>query len=133
MVRARSSGATRLVRGSRLATGPGGSAGPRTEPKAVAGTDRARPDLHVPRLGGRARFIPALEPLFHQPGLVDVLELEPQTLWQRARGRGPRFRLNRRALESIAELPQAKLAHGVGFPIGGSIAPDPEAVPPLVT
>jgi uncharacterized protein len=133
MLRARSSLALGLVRGSRLVSGRHPlSAGPRAEGRAAARGGGARADLHVPRLGVGAVFIPALEPLFRQPGLVDVLELEPQALWHRARGRGPRFRLNRRALEGIAALPQPKLVHGVGFPIGGSLPPDPAAVPPLL-
>jgi uncharacterized protein (UPF0276 family) len=108
------------------------SAEPWTEGGCAAIAGRARPRAVIPRLGVGAVFIPALEPLFLQPGLVDVLELEPQTLWHRARGRGPRYRLNRQAFETVAALPQEKIVHGVGFPIGGSIPADPAAVPPFV-
>lgn len=65
-----------------------------------------------------------LEPLF-DGGLVQVLELEAQTLWEKSGRRGAlEYRVNDGLLERIAALPQAKLVHGVGHPLGG-LADDP--------
>lgn len=62
-----------------------------------------------------------LEPLF-AGGLVQVLELEAQTLWEKSGRRGAlEYRVNDGLLERIAALPQAKLLHGVGHPLGGLV------------
>src|SRR4051794_41907034 len=39
---------------------------------------------------------------------------------------------DRRELERIAALPQRKLVHGVGFPVGGTRLPDARHLEPLV-
>jgi len=67
-----------------------------------------------------------LAPLF-APGsaVVDVLELEPQALWEKGwHDGGWRYRVNEGLLEQVAGLPQAKLVHGVAQPLGGT-TPDP--------
>jgi uncharacterized protein len=72
-------------------------------------------------LGVGLVYWPVLRPLF-VAGEAAVLELEPQSLWTKVRGpSGWSYRLNERGLESIAELPQLKVLHGVGQPIGGSV------------
>jgi uncharacterized protein len=57
-----------------------------------------------------------------EEGLVDVIEAEPETFWVRTPdGRGFRSFLG----DAIKHLPQPKLLHGVGAPIGGTCpAPD---------
>jgi uncharacterized protein (UPF0276 family) len=63
---------------------------------------------------------------------LTVLELEPQTLWEKVVHAGRyQYRENRAALERVCELPQAKLMHGIGQPLGGTV-PDPVAHLPLL-
>jgi uncharacterized protein len=66
----------------------------------------------------------ALQPLFEAGSAgPDVLELEPQTLWEQLRGpTGWHYRCNGALLDSLAALPHPKLLHGVGHPVGGSVA-----------
>ena len=58
--------------------------------------------------------------------VVDVVEVEPQTLWDHTRGDGRR--LERRALGWLRSLDRPLLSHGVGFPVGGTFPPDPDGV-----
>ncbi|MEE4239741.1 MAG: DUF692 family multinuclear iron-containing protein, partial [Anderseniella sp.] len=83
-------------------------------------------------LGVGAVYIPDLHTLFaSEPDLLTVLEVEPQTLWtQRDFGEQP-YVYDSAFLARIAALPQNKLVHGVGFPVGGSRQPDPRHVGPL--
>jgi uncharacterized protein (UPF0276 family) len=72
-------------------------------------------------LGPGAVYCEALHPLFAEhPDLIQVAEIEPSSFW--VKGPGPKgvIRSNALAMERIAALPQAKLVHGIGFPIGGS-------------
>jgi uncharacterized protein (UPF0276 family) len=65
-----------------------------------------------------------LAPLF-APGTaaLPVLELEPQSIWEKVHGPdGPRYQVNQALLDAVARLPQAKLLHGVGHPVGGTVA-----------
>src|SRR3954447_15277800 len=57
--------------------------------------------------------------------LVDVVEVEPQTLWDPAEGDGRR--LDRRALRWLRSLERPMLSHGVGFPWVGRRPPRPAA------
>jgi uncharacterized protein (UPF0276 family) len=79
-------------------------------------------------LGVGAVWSPALHPLFEAGGAdLPVLELEPQILWQQVRDAdGWHYRHDAARLERIAALPCAKLVHGIGQPLGGSVA-DPLA------
>lgn len=62
--------------------------------------------------------------LEHRPDALDVLELEPQTLWFADDPiRGP-FRPFAPAMAAFAELPQRKLVHSVGMPLGGTRRPN---------
>jgi uncharacterized protein len=54
--------------------------------------------------------------------LVDVLEVEPQTLWQWDGAGGPR--LNPAALRWCKNTGRPLLSHGVGYPVGGTVPPD---------
>lgn len=58
--------------------------------------------------------------------LVQVVEVEPQTLWDRRPGGG--WQLHEPGFAWLAGLPVPRLAHGVGFPVGGITAPDPAGV-----
>ncbi len=76
-------------------------------------------------------YAPGLEPLLEPPGLVDVLEIEPEVFWWECAGvAGPeRFAVHRQAWEYVRALPRPKLVHGVGFAVGGTVAPEPDHLP----
>jgi uncharacterized protein (UPF0276 family) len=87
----------------------------------------------APELGVGVIYLPELVPLLEsRPDLVTVLELEPQTLWRYLPDRAMPYVQDRDELERIASLPQRKLVHGVGFPVGGSRLPDARHLEPLV-
>jgi uncharacterized protein (UPF0276 family) len=58
--------------------------------------------------------------------LVDVVEVEPQTLWP-TRVRGGHH-LSPEPLAWLRSCGRPLLSHGVGFPVGGTTAPDPDGV-----
>jgi uncharacterized protein len=58
--------------------------------------------------------------------VVDVVEVEPQTLWDHSSADGRQ--LERRALGWLRTLGRPLLSHGVGFPVGGTFPPDPDGV-----
>jgi uncharacterized protein (UPF0276 family) len=71
-------------------------------------------------LGVGLTFHPELEGFLERRSeLVDVVELEPQTLWLPRAAGGHAFAASD-ALDRLAALPQAKLVHSVGLPVGGS-------------
>ena len=82
-----------------------------------------RSDIPIPELGVGLIYWSALEPLFEAgTDLVNVLEVEPQTLWEKVRhSDGWRYRANERLCERAATFPQAKLVHGIGHPLGGTV------------
>ena len=76
----------------------------------------------LPRLGVGAVYWDLLHPLFAaHPDVIQVAEIEPSTFWIKAPGPDGAVRSNPLMLERIATLPQAKLVHGVGYPVGGTI------------
>jgi len=58
--------------------------------------------------------------------LVDVVEVEPQTLWP-SRVRGGQH-LSPEPLAWLRSCGRPLISHGVGFPVGGTTAPDPDGV-----
>lgn len=58
--------------------------------------------------------------------LVDVVEVEPQTLWETRFGGGKV--ISPEPLSWLRSCGRPLLAHGVGYPVGGMTAPDPEGV-----
>ena len=85
-----------------------------------------------PPLGVGLVYIPGLEPLFESPDSgVDVLELEPQALWRYFPQRPQPYGNQSSLLAGLRSLPQRKIVHGVGFPLGGSRFPDPRHLPVL--
>jgi uncharacterized protein (UPF0276 family) len=104
------------------------SAAKKSTEEAVVGMPWAFPTTP---LGVGLVYAPALEPLIRgEPGLVQVLEIEPQTFW-RKNGRGG-YVVDTIRLKRLAELPGARIAHGVGFPVGSARLPDPAHIRPLV-
>ena len=86
---------------------------------ACAGTDHASHELRVGLV-----YWPALAPLYHEgAGVVDVLELEPQSLWRKVNRAGMWwYEQDDLLIAQIQALPQPKLIHGVGQPLGGTVA-----------
>ena len=83
-----------------------------------------------PPLGVGLVYIPGLEPLFEAGlQLLEVLEFEPQTQWHREASKENPYRHREEFLAYLAGLPQQKIIHGVGFPVGGSRRPDPRHIP----
>ena len=73
------------------------------------------------RLGVGLVYWPELAPVVAAGGeIISVLEIEPQTLWEKAfiDGRGA-YRINEEAFSRIEAMPHVKLIHGVGHPVGG--------------
>jgi uncharacterized protein len=80
----------------------------------------------LPDLGVGIIYLPGLEPLLEAADdLLDVVEIEPQTFWYRS---SDGYRQREDALARIERLPHPTLVHGVGFPVGGTVVPDPAAV-----
>jgi uncharacterized protein (UPF0276 family) len=50
-----------------------------------------------------------------------VLEIEPQTLWRRRTDAHDGIGIDRVVIDQLLSLPQAKIAHGIGMPIGGTV------------
>lgn len=89
--------------------------------------------MKLPELGVGVIYTPTLQSFLEsEPDLVSVVELEPETLWRFTGDPAEPYRPDWDALELVRGLPQAKLVHGVGFPVGGSRPPDPLHLPLLV-
>ena len=64
--------------------------------------------------------LPAFDSLIaSRPDLVEMVEVEPQAYWLKAPGAGSPPRGNALVLDDLAALPQPKLLHGIGAPLGG--------------
>ena len=67
---------------------------------------------------------------------IDVLEVEPQSIWFRKNDgfperNYPHLVMNEAEFERISRYNCRKLLHGIGFPVGGSIPPGDEQIPLL--
>lgn len=73
------------------------------------------------QLGVGLVYFPDLAPVVEAGGeTISVLEIEPQTLWEKTfHGDRGVYRLNEAAFTEIVTMPQTKLIHGVGHPVGG--------------
>lgn len=88
-------------------------------------------------LGVGLVYLKELDELFREGNPhLSVLELEPQTLWEKAYPAGitggVSYIPNAAAIARVAALPQHKLVHSVGFPIGGSVPHPGDYVSPLI-
>ena len=73
-------------------------------------------------LGPGAVLFRGLEAVFRgNADLIKVAEIEPQTFWTKGTAADAVPSGRSEELEAIAALPQRKLTHGVGYPLGGSI------------
>jgi uncharacterized protein (UPF0276 family) len=91
-----------------------------------------RPGSGPPALGVGLTFHPPLEAFIEQhSALIDVLELEPQTLWLPAAAAGQSFGTASGAMDRLAALEQRTLVHSVGTPVGGTRLGDRRQLPLL--
>jgi uncharacterized protein (UPF0276 family) len=82
--------------------------------------------FHPPKLGVGMIFAPALRPfLERRPRALDLLEIEPQTLWLADDAFAGPFYEYTPGIALFAALPGHKLVHSVGMPLGGTRPPDP--------
>lgn len=87
----------------------------------------------LPDLGVGIVYWPAISHLIDAVGAaVDVVEVEPQPFWFAPASAGQPYQVDRHALQHLGQLRQPKLVHGVGFPIGGTVAPDHTHLEPFV-
>ena len=90
--------------------------------------------MELPEIGVGVVYAPGLEPWLEAGAdLVQVIEIEPQSFWVKARTPGAGYRLHRDAMACFGRYRQPKLIHGVGFPVGGSAPTDFDHLAPLVT
>lgn len=84
----------------------------------------------LPELGVGIVYHDELRPLIERrPDLISVVEIEPQMYWRYSPdGRQP-YSVVRPDFDDLCALPQRKIVHGVGFPIGGSRSSDPCHLP----
>src|SRR5207249_11737067 len=92
--------------------------------------------MRLPELGVGSVYSPELRPLAESPrSLIDVLEVEPQGAFLPAAGapgEETSHRVDARWIAALRELPQPKLVHSVGAPVGGVRPPDGRQVAPLL-
>ncbi len=82
-----------------------------------------------PKLGAGMIYTPGLRPfLKRRADLIDVLEIEPQTLWLADDAIEGPFREYGAVVDALAALPMSKLVHSVGMPLGGTRRPNPDQV-----
>ena len=85
-------------------------------------SSRLSATTRLPELGVGLVYSSALEPLVEQsPELIDVLEIEPQTLWFDTGEKENPYRVHEDVEKHLAGLPGRKLVHSVGTPVGGSV------------
>ena len=79
--------------------------------------------MNLPELGVGVNWFPGLEPVLKaNEGLIDVLEVEPQSFWRREKD-ATGLLLDRASLEGLRLHKVPKLVHSVALPIGGTVAP----------
>jgi uncharacterized protein (UPF0276 family) len=75
----------------------------------------------LPELGVGIVYSSSLEPLIESdPGVFDVVEIEPQTTWLERPDRPGEILARSDVDDYLANLPYPKLVHSIGCPIGGS-------------
>ena len=74
------------------------------------------------RLGPGAVYLRSLDQTFRSyPDLIQVAEIEPQSLWTKGTAHDAPPRGSPRERRTLSMLPQRVLIHGVGYPIGGTV------------
>jgi uncharacterized protein len=86
----------------------------------------------LPELGIGVIYSAGLEPLLERfPENIDVIEIEPQTMWLERPDRPEEILVQPEVEAHLASLPFRKLVHSSGTPVGGSV-PGIEAQLPLL-
>jgi uncharacterized protein len=86
--------------------------------------------MKVPELGIGLTYHPVLDRVIeNHAGLIQVLEIEPQTHWLQPDPFATAYAIDQSALAKIRSYPCHKLMHSIGFPVGGSRLPDEIAYP----
>lgn len=89
--------------------------------------------MSVPQLGVGVNYSSAIAPLLDSAeGLVDVLEIEPQSLWFQWSAGTERYAVDSDSVARLAEIPCPTLLHGVGAAVGGTQAPPARQIPSLL-
>jgi uncharacterized protein len=83
----------------------------------------------LPCIGVGITYSSELEPLFKE-GLVDVIEIEPQTLWIKRNGN---FSMPQEVIQHLKNIPLKKLIHSVGLPVGGTFRGSRQEIDLLVS
>lgn len=86
---------------------------------------------NLPELGVGIVYCRAIEPLLQIEGLIDVIEVEPQTLWRETGNVESPYSPDGETMGRLHTFSQKKIIHSVGMPIGGSILPNLEQIPLL--
>ncbi|HEX3471592.1 MAG TPA: DUF692 family protein [Silvibacterium sp.] len=87
--------------------------------------------MSLPELGVGLTWFSALGPVLDEnPGLIDLIEIEPQTFWRRDPV-GGKLVVDQPMLHELLANPLPKLIHGIGFPVGGTRPPTLEELNPL--
>lgn len=82
-------------------------------------------EFRAPKLGIGMTYTSALRPFLEaRPDALDLLELEPQTLWLADHPINGPFAEFEPALEAFTQWAGHKLVHSVGVPLGGTRRPD---------
>lgn len=88
--------------------------------------------MKIAELGVGIIYFPGFEEVIESnPGLIQVVEIEPQTFWYRYQSGLDSFVYDKQATNYLKALNKPLIFHGVGFPVGGSIQPDPIHLPCL--
>ncbi|NNE76093.1 MAG: DUF692 family protein [Pricia sp.] len=75
----------------------------------------------LPELGVGIIYSHSIERIAFPEGLIDTLEIEPQTLC--IRDKNDQLKIPKEVFNTIAAMPYHKLVHSIGAPIGGSLSP----------
>lgn len=79
--------------------------------------------MKLTELGVGLNWFPGLEQVLQvNASLIDVLEIEPQMFWRR--NPGENLMLDEASLAVLRQWQHPKVVHGVGMPIGGTLAPE---------
>ncbi len=96
---------------------------------APTGSERAHHSSGLPELGVGITFSAAIEPVLERHAdLIDVVEIEPQTMWLDTGSSTNRYRRQDEVTSHLRELPFRKLVHSIGLPVGGTVSHDPDQV-----
>lgn len=100
--------------------------------EARSSNSESDPGPGLPELGIGIVYSAGLEPFLEQSAEnVDVIEIEPQTMWLEDPGRKENILTQPEIEAHLGRLPFHKLVHSIGTPVGGSV-PGVEAQLPLL-